>query len=65
MLRLETSTLRLVPPPPSIKPQPTPVFQPIMTPNLGRKVALWDVGADEISPGLQPPEAPTNLRVIP
>jgi len=65
MLRLETYTLQLVPPPRSIKPQPTPVFQPIMTPKLGHKVALWDIGADEISPGLQPSEAPTNVRVIP
>jgi hypothetical protein len=30
MLRLTTSTLRLLSPPPSIKPQPTPVFQPII-----------------------------------
>lgn len=57
--------MQLVPLPPSIKPQPAAVFQPIMTPKLGHKVGLWDIGADEISLGSEPPEAPTNVRVIP
>ena len=63
MLRLETSTLRLVPPPPSIKPHPSvPADYDAETRLQG---SVWDLGPDKISPGLQPPEAPTNVRVVP
>ena len=57
MLRLGTSTLRLLPPPPSIKRPPIPTFSPIMTPRVGLQGAVPDIGADEFSLASQAPES--------
>jgi hypothetical protein len=52
--------LAVLPPPPSIKPQPTTALPQIMTPKLG---GAPDIGPDEFSLASQAPEAPTNVRV--
>src|SRR4029434_10899702 len=64
MRRLETSTLWLLPPPPSIKPQSTPVFPTDYDAATRPQGTVPDIGADEFSLGSQPPEAPTNVRVL-
>ena len=59
-----TSILRLLPPPPSIKPQPTPVFPQIMTSETWPQGTVPILGL-MILPRIAAAEAPTNVRVLP